>query len=256
MITETERPVGAPSLGAPLIELRGITKVYGSGDAAVPALRGIDLTIRRGEFVAVMGPSGCGKSTLMAILGALDSPTEGTYLRDGEDLSDFDRAELAAVRNEMIGFVFQSFNLLPRTPALKQVMLPMLYAHGRIPSVEREERAIAALEEVGLGDRLEHRPNELSGGQQQRVAIARALVLRPPLILADEPTGNLDTTASAEIVGILHRLHAAGTTIVLVTHAPDLGAHAQRVVCMRDGKVVSDRPDGAGTCLETARGGA
>jgi putative ABC transport system ATP-binding protein len=252
VIAERARPSNAPALATPVIELRGITKVYGAGDAEVQALRGVDLAVRRGALVAVMGPSGCGKSTLMNILGALDRPTAGAYMLDGEDVSELDRAELAAVRNAKLGFVFQSFNLLPRTPALKQVMLPMLYARERIPADEREARAVAALEAVGLGDRLDHRPNELSGGQQQRVAIARALVLHPPLVLADEPTGNLDTTASAEIMAILGRLHAAGTTIVMVTHAPDVAARAERVVCLRDGRVVSDGPGGAGTCLEAA----
>jgi putative ABC transport system ATP-binding protein len=247
---EVERAYEASRIGHSLIELRDIEKVYGFGDVAVHALRAVNLTIASGEFVAVMGPSGSGKSTLMNILGALDRPTAGSYVLDGEDISELGRSELAAVRNEKIGFIFQSFNLLPRTSAMKQVMLPMVYARTRIPRHEMESRAFASLAAVGLSDRVDHRPSELSGGQQQRVAIARALVLRPPLILADEPTGNLDTTSSVEIMDILHRLHESGTTIAMVTHAPDIAVHARRVVCVHDGRIVADGADGARTCLD------
>jgi len=234
-----------------VIEIRGLTRVYGMEDALVHALDGVDLEVRRGEFVAIMGPSGSGKSTLMNILGCLDRPTEGTYCLDGEDVSELNRTELAIVRNRKIGFVFQSYNLLPRLSAVKNVMLPLLYnTEERLREDERYERAVAALESVGLGDRLHHRPNQMSGGQQQRVAIARALINNPAMILADEPTGNLDTRSSVEIMELLHRLHAGGATIVMVTHEPDIAANAERVVCMRDGKIISDGRDGAGHCLE------
>jgi putative ABC transport system ATP-binding protein len=237
-----------------VIDIRGLTRVYGADDAIVYALAGLDLRVRRGEFVAVMGPSGSGKSTLMNIMGCLDRPTDGQYILDGLDVSSLDRTELAIVRNLKIGFVFQSYNLLPRLTAVKNVMLPLLYnTEERLSEVERTERAVAALESVGLGNRLHHRPNQMSGGQQQRVAIARALINKPAMILADEPTGNLDTKSSAEVMDLLHQLHAAGATIVMVTHEPDIAAQAQRVVCVRDGKVVSDGRDGAGHCLD--RGG-
>jgi putative ABC transport system ATP-binding protein len=251
---ETERGLAVvtdPATAVPLILIRELVKTYGSGDASFHALAGVSLTINRGEFVAIMGPSGSGKSTLMNILGALDRPTSGSYVLDGEDISTLDRAELAAVRNEKIGFVFQSFNLLPRTTAVKQVMLPMLYSReNRLSPQEREERAIVALEAVGLGERLDHKPNELSGGQQQRVAIARALILHPPLLFADEPTGNLDTKASVEVMEILKSLHAGGTTVVMVTHEPDIAAHAKRVICVHDGLVVSDGLTKSTGCLE------
>jgi len=224
-----------------LIETRNLTKVYGVGQAAVHALRGVDVGIQPGEFAAVMGPSGSGKSTLMNILGCLDRPTQGEYLLDGQDVSRLSKAELAGVRNHKIGFVFQSFNLLPRTTALQNVMLPMLYGGNHYSPPEREERALAALEAVGLADRAQHRPNELSGGQQQRVAIARALVNDPPLILADEPTGNLDSHSSQEIMAILHELHARGRSIVMVTHEDDIAEHAERIICVRDGQVISER---------------
>ncbi len=234
-----------------VIETKGLTRVYGSGDAEVRALDGVDLQVQRGEFVALMGPSGSGKSTLMNILGCLDRPSDGQYCLDGEDVSQLTRAELAEVRNQAIGFVFQSYNLLPRLSAVKNVMLPLLYNVEDHPDAEeRYERAAAALEAVGLSDRLHHRPNELSGGQQQRVAIARAVINRPSIILADEPTGNLDTRSSVEIMDLLHRLHHDGATIVMVTHEPDIAAHAQRVVCVRDGKIVSDGHDGAVSCLD------
>jgi putative ABC transport system ATP-binding protein len=230
----------------PLIEIRAMTKVYGEEEAAVYALAGVDVQVERGEFVAIMGPSGSGKSTLMNILGCLDRPTSGEYILDGRDVSKLSKNELAEVRNQKLGFIFQSFNLLPRLTALANVMLPMLYnSEEDISDEEAQARAIASLESVGLGSRLHHRPNQLSGGQQQRVAIARALVNRPPLILADEPTGNLDSKASVEIMGILHKLHQDGATIVMVTHEPDIAAHAQRIICVRDGKIVND-----GHCAE------
>jgi len=239
-----------------LIAVTNVTKTYGSGDALLMALAGVDVAIGRGEFAAIMGPSGSGKSTLMNILGCLDRPTSGTYVLDGEDVSALSRPELADVRNRKIGFVFQSFNLLPRLPAYKNVMLPMMYyrEEDRPDPEEREARAIAALEAVGLGSRLEHRPNQLSGGQQQRVAIARALINHPPLILADEPTGNLDSRSSEEIMTLIHNLHEEGVTILMVTHEPDIAEHAQRVICLHDGQVISDGRNGGGECL--SRGGA
>jgi putative ABC transport system ATP-binding protein len=224
-----------------LIKAQNLTKIYGMGEVAVRALDGLDLTIDEGEFVAIMGPSGSGKSTLMNILGCLDRPTEGHYWLGGEDVSKLSKTQLARVRNRRIGFVFQSYNLLPRTSALKNVMLPLLYnSNGpqRQSAAEREVMAQQALETVGLSDRAHHRPNELSGGQQQRVAIARALVSDPLIILADEPTGNLDTHSSQEIVDILRELHQRGRTIVMITHEPDLSAQAQRIVHLRDGRVV------------------
>lgn len=229
-----------------LIETTDLTKVYGAGDVAVHALRGIDMTVKRGEFVTIMGPSGSGKSTLMNILGCLDRPTGGAYVLDGEDVSRLSKNELAGVRNRRIGFVFQSYNLLPRLTAVKNVLLPLLYnGHQDLSDEECQERAIATLETVGLGDRLHHRPNELSGGQQQRVAIARALINDPSIILADEPTGNLDTQSSEEILDLLHQLHDQGVTIVLVTHEPGIADHAERVIYLLDGQIASDRQNGA-----------
>ena len=224
-----------------LIQIQNLAKVYGMGEVAVRALDGVDLTIDEGEFVAIMGPSGSGKSTLMNILGCLDRPTEGRYWLGGEDVSKLNKTQLARVRNRRIGFVFQSYNLLSRTSALKNVMLPLLYnSNGpeRQSAAERETRTMEALEVVGLSERVHHRPNELSGGQQQRVAIARALVNDPLIILADEPTGNLDTHSSQEIIDILQELHERGRTIVMITHEPDLAAQAQRIVYLRDGRVV------------------
>jgi putative ABC transport system ATP-binding protein len=222
-----------------LIEVQELTKVYGREEAAVHALDGINLTLDEGEFVAIMGPSGSGKSTLMNILGCLDRPTDGQYWLGGEDVSGLNKAQLADIRNRQIGFVFQSYNLLPRSTALKNVMLPLLYSRNdRHSASEREKRAREALEAVGLGDRTDHRPSEMSGGEQQRVAIARALVNEPLLILADEPTGNLDTSSSQEIVDILRGLHQRGRTIVMITHEPDLGKQAQRIIVLRDGRVV------------------
>ena len=221
-----------------LIELEDVTKTYRMGEQDVPALRGTTLQIERGEFVAIMGSSGSGKSTLMNILGCLDRPSSGRYRLDGEDIGQQSREALARIRNRRLGFVFQNFNLLARTSALENVELPLLYAG--VESHERHARAAAALQRVGLGQRLDHHPNQLSGGQQQRVAIARALVGEPQLILADEPTGNLDSRTSVEVMALLQALGDQGITVVLVTHEPDIAQHAARVIVMRDGQVLSD----------------
>ncbi len=231
----------SPVDGHAVVETREVSKVYHMGDVEVQALKGVSLTVERGEFVAIMGASGSGKSTLMGILGCLDRPTSGTYLLDGEDVSELDRDELAWVRNQRIGFVFQSFNLLPRMTALKNVALPLLYSPEDLEGDETpEERALAALETVGLAERVHHRPKELSGGQQQRVAMARALVNRPAIILADEPTGNLDSRSGQEIMAILDGLNRQGVTMVVVTHEDDIAAWARRVVRLHDGEIVLD----------------
>ncbi len=228
---------------APLIEVQSITKVYGEGPSAVEALRGVSLSIFRGEFVSIMGPSGSGKSTLMHLLGCLDRPTSGSYRLAGEEVSGLTRDQLAAIRSRQIGFVFQSFNLLPRTTALENVELPMLYAG--VAQRERDERSAHLLELVGLRDRMDHRPNELSGGQQQRVAIARALANGAPLLMADEPTGNLDSASSVEIMNLFRNLNReSGITVVVVTHSTDVAAWMERIVTFRDGLIVDDRPSG------------
>ncbi|MFA6107423.1 MAG: ABC transporter ATP-binding protein [Candidatus Latescibacterota bacterium] len=221
-----------------LIELEQIEKVYVRGTEEVHALRGLDLGIERNEYVAIMGPSGSGKSTLMNIVGCLDTPTSGTYQLNGIDVSDMNANELADVRNQQIGFVFQTFNLLPRATALHNVELPLLYGGAR--RRVRRERAVEVLERVGLSDRMEHRPTELSGGQRQRVAIARALANRPSILLADEPTGNLDSRTGEEIMALFDALQAEGNTVILVTHEPDIARHAQRTIRILDGQVATD----------------
>jgi putative ABC transport system ATP-binding protein len=224
-----------------LIELTGITRSYRSGAVAVDALRGIDLEIEEGELVAVMGSSGSGKSTLMNIVGCLDQPTKGHYRLAGEDVSSLSRDRLASIRNRVLGFVFQDFHLLPRTTARENVQVPLLYAEEPLSWNAMNERAEAVLRTVGLGDRMDHTPAELSGGQQQRVAIARALVTRPSLLLADEPTGNLDTRTTVEVIEMLQALNREGLTIVMVTHEPEIARAASRIVVLRDGLVRSDR---------------
>jgi putative ABC transport system ATP-binding protein len=221
-----------------LIDIRGATKTYDLGEVQVRALRGVTLGIEAGEFVAIMGSSGSGKSTLMNMLGCLDRPTDGAYMLAGEEVGHLGRTQLADIRNRTLGFVFQSFNLLPRTSALENVELPLLYAG--VTRKERVARATRSLERVGLGDRVKHLPNQLSGGQQQRVAIARALVTEPKILLADEPTGNLDSATSAEIMALLSELHRGGLTIVLVTHETDIAAYAERVIDMKDGVIARD----------------
>jgi putative ABC transport system ATP-binding protein len=220
-----------------LIELRGIAKVYRLGEVEVPALREVQLDIERGDFIAIMGASGSGKSTLLNLLGCLDQPTRGEYRLDGVEVARMESDDLARVRNRKIGFVFQSFNLLPRTTALENVELPLLYG-PRIARSERHRRATRLMERVGLGPRLSHHPSQLSGGQQQRVAIARALVNEPPLLLADEPTGNLDSVSSEEIMGLFGQLNREGITVVMVTHEQDIARHARRVIHMKDGMIL------------------
>ena len=222
-----------------IIRIRDLAREYQMGEERILALRSVTLDIRRNEYVAIMGPSGSGKSTMMNLLGCLDTPTGGEYWLNGQEVSRLSDDELARVRNREIGFVFQTFNLLPRATALHNVELPLVYAGVR--ARERRERASAALARVGLENRMDHRPNELSGGQRQRVAIARALVNSPSILLADEPTGNLDSVTSEEIMRVFGDLHAAGQTVIMVTHEPDIAAHAERVVVLRDGRVESDR---------------
>ncbi len=225
-----------------LIDVHGVKKIYEVGIQKIEALAGVDLTIDRNEYVAIMGPSGSGKSTFMNILGCLDTPTEGTYILNEQEVSNLTDDELARIRNKEIGFVFQTFNLLPRATALQNVELPLIY--GGIPAEERRKRAWEALDAVGLRERAVHRPNELSGGQRQRVAIARALVNRPSIILADEPTGNLDSSTGEEIMTILNTIHRTGNTIVIVTHEEYIAEHANRIVRLLDGKIESDKKTG------------
>ncbi len=224
---------------SPIIRLRNLAREYRMGAERILALRGVTLDIGRNEYVAIMGPSGSGKSTMMNVLGCLDTPTDGEYWLNGEEVSRLSDDALARVRNREIGFVFQTFNLLPRATALHNVELPLVYAGVR--GRERRERASAALERVGLGNRMDHRPNELSGGQRQRVAIARALVNQPSILLADEPTGNLDSVTSEEIMEVFAALHAAGQTVIMVTHEPDIAARAERRIVLRDGRIESDQ---------------
>ena len=224
----------------PVIQLRDLAKTYQTGEVEVKAVRGVTLEIQRGEFVAIMGASGSGKSTLMNTLGCLDQPTGGTYLLDGVAVAGLDRRQLAKLRNKKLGFVFQSFNLLARTSAQENVELPLFYSHPMVTLRDRHQRAEQALEKVGLGKRGGHHPSQLSGGQQQRVAIARALVSRPEVLLADEPTGNLDTRTSIEIMGLFQDLNDSGITVIMVTHELDIAAYCKRIVVMRDGQVISD----------------
>jgi putative ABC transport system ATP-binding protein len=224
----------------PLIETRDLWKTYVMGDEEIHALKGVSIAINRGEYVAIMGPSGSGKSTLMNLIGCLDTPSKGTYLLNDKEVSQMNDNELARIRNEEIGFVFQTFNLLPRATALHNVELPLVYAG--VSKRDRLERAKAALEKVELTHRMNHRPNELSGGQRQRVAIARALVNNPSILLADEPTGNLDSKTGIEIMALFARLHTAGNTIIVVTHEADIAAYAHRVISIRDGQVEKDYP--------------
>lgn len=222
-----------------IIKTEDLVKVYDTGVVKVTALKGINLSIEKNEYVSIMGASGSGKSTLMNILGCLDRLTRGRYVLDGVDVSKLDDLELAHIRNKKIGFVFQAFNLLPKMNALENVMLPMVYA--RVPAGERQKKAREALEKVGLKERMHHKPNELSGGQRQRVAIARALVNEPAIILADEPTGNLDSKSSEEIMAIFEKLNQEGATVVMVTHEPDIAAHTKRIITFKDGNIISDR---------------
>jgi len=224
-----------------LIDIRDITKVYPMGEEKVYALRGVSVGVERGEYLAIMGPSGSGKSTLMNLIGCLDTPTSGSYVLNGKEVARMTDDELAAIRNQEIGFVFQTFNLLPRTSAVQQVELPLVY--GGLSRKERRDRAVKALKAVGLGDRMNHTPNEMSGGQRQRVAIARALINDPSILLADEPTGNLDSQTGAEIMALFDELNSRGNTIVLVTHEEDIAAHARRIVRLKDGQIWNDAPN-------------
>ena len=224
-----------------LIDIRDITKYYDMGEERVRALDGVSLGVERGEYLGIMGPSGSGKSTLMNLIGCLDTPTSGSYVLNGREVARMTDDELAQIRNQEIGFVFQTFNLLPRTTALQQVELPLVYSG--VPKRERRDRAVRALEAVGLGDRMAHHPSEMSGGQRQRVAVARALINNPSILLADEPTGNLDSQTGSEIMSLFDQLNARGNTIVLVTHEEDIAAHARRIVRLRDGKIRDDRPN-------------
>jgi len=226
----------------PVIKLVGIEKVYHTGEVDVHAVRGVSLEVQRGEFVAIMGASGSGKSTLMNMLGCLDRPSGGSYFLDETNTSDLDRDALADIRNLKIGFVFQGFNLLSRTSAIENVELPMLYTHRHLSRREQTDHALRALQAVGLAERASHHPNQMSGGQQQRVAIARALVNNPAMLLADEPTGNLDTQTSIEIMGVFQKLNEQGITIVMVTHELDIARYCKRTVIMRDGRIISDTP--------------
>jgi putative ABC transport system ATP-binding protein len=232
-------------IGDPLIVLDRVSKIYELGGETIYALDAVSLTILEGEYVAIVGPSGSGKSTMMNVIGCLDTPTSGRYVLSGQDVGDMSEDALADVRNQRIGFVFQSFHLLPRLDAFENVELPLIYRGT--PARERRERVQGSLRGVGLGDRMHHKPNELSGGQRQRVAIARALVTEPSLVLADEPTGNLDQGTGQEILATLDRIHASGQTIVLVTHEPEIAEHAARVVEIRDGKITVDRPSARAT---------
>ena len=227
----------------PVIFLDAVHKIYKSGEVDVHAVRGVSLSIGKGEFVAIMGASGSGKSTLMNMLGCLDRPTKGRYLLDGTAVSELNRKQLSLLRNQKLGFVFQSFNLLARTSALENVELPVFYSHKFLPLRQQKENALKALEKVGLTDRASHHPSQLSGGQQQRVALARALVNEPEVILADEPTGNLDSRTSIEIMGVFQALNAAGITIVMVTHELDIASYCKRIIIMRDGEILSDEPN-------------
>ena len=227
-------------MSTPVIQLRELVRTYQTGEVEVKAVRGVTLDIHRSEFVAIMGSSGSGKSTLMNTIGCLDQPTSGTYLLDGVAVADLDRKQLAKLRNKKLGFVFQSFNLLARTSAQENVELPLFYSHPLVTLRDRHDRSVQALEKVGLGQRRDHLPSQLSGGQQQRVAIARALVSRPEVLLADEPTGNLDTRTSIELMGLFQELNESGITIIMVTHELDIAAYCKRMVVMRDGQVISD----------------
>ena len=225
-------------MATPIIEIKGITRDFPLGNEVIKVLKGIDLVINKGEYVALMGPSGSGKSTLMNLLGCLDTPTAGTYILNNKNVSMMQDDELAEIRNKEIGFVFQTFNLMPRTTALDNVALPMIYAG--YSKVARDQRATEVLKQVGLGDRMDHKPNQLSGGQRQRVAVARALVNKPSIILADEPTGNLDSKTSEEIMGLFNDIHALGNTVILVTHEEDIAAFAHRIIRLKDGLIESD----------------